>query len=369
MSDRPKVHQGLGALAGGLIGLALAAGIWGPDALGLRQSHLVLLYPSLLASVLTVAVLCALAGWAAARTTRKLAAPAIWLAAGLAAVLIAGHLPFEGRTFLAWLADRRFWGLPIYPFDQPAQLRLIFSGFFAVPLLIILGLLQDYRLEGIYGALDARWLGARAWLLLLLPLPLVFGAGLSTDSFVNAKLRDPVASVAQIIDTGRTYSGNLDDLSRGTGINYSALINVRASLSDRYTLMLGDISLGDENTVVVVATFDNGAWINCRTLVDRVSFCFDAHLPYTQGLAALLVGQDLGSCQDCAVQVSDEWRAWLLDQGGRHFTAAPQITRLGQWGSYVLMQARDAASAYAVQCLFHGSNTVGIVRCNVAPQV
>jgi hypothetical protein len=366
MADRTKVNQRLGALAGSLIGLALALGIWGPDAIGLRQSHLVLLYPTLLAGAFTVVLLGSLAGWLAARTARRLAAPAIWLAVTLVVVLIAGHLPYEGRTILAWLADRRFWGLPIYPFDQSAKLRLIFSGFFAVPLLTILGLLQDYRLEGIYGALDAQRLSARAWLLLLLPLPLVFGAGLSTDSFVNAGLRDPVASVAQVIDGGRTYSGDLDELSRSTGINYSSLISVRASLSARYSLMLGDISLGDENTVIVVAHFDNGAWINCRMLVDRVSFCFDAHLPYIQGLAALLAGQDLGNCQDCAVQVSDEWRAWLLDHG-RRFTAPPQITRLGQWGSYVLMQARDAASGFAVQCLFHGNDTVGIVRCDASP--
>ncbi len=351
----------MGALSGGLAGLALAAGLWGPDAIGLWPAHEPLLYASLLIGATGVLVLGVLAGWLAARSGRLLVGAALWLAMAVLAALIAGHLPFEGLTLLVWLADRRFWGLPIYPFDFSAQTRLEVGGFFPVLVLTALGIVQDFRLEGVNSARNARGPNARAWLLLLLPLPVVFGAGLAADDIVNSVLRDPAAMVAQIIQVGRSYPGDLDALSRQTGLNYSAIIGVRANLSDRYRLMLGDIDLGDDKTVIVVAQFDNGAWINCRVLVDRVSFCDDARPPYTQGLQSLLAGQDISQCQDCQVQVSPEWQAWLQDHG--RFTGSAQITRLAQWGSAVLMRAANPGSGYALECLFQGNRTVSLVWC------
>jgi hypothetical protein len=362
--EHSALQQRLGALSGGLTGLALAAGIWGLDAIGMRQAHMPLYYPSVLLGAAGVVAVGALAGWLAARTSRPMLGALTWLAAVILAMLIAGHLPFEGRTVLAWLADRRFWGLDIYPFDATAQTRLVVASFFPVLALTALGVMQDYRLEGIQSSLNARRLGARAWVLLLLPLPVVVAAGLAADGVVNDSLRAPVAQVAQIIQVASGYSGDLDALSRQTGLNYSAVRGVRAKLSGNYRLMLGDIDLSDEKTVVVVADFDNGAWINCRVLVDRVSFCDEAQAPYVEGLQALLAGQDISQCQDCQLQVSAGWQAWLQDRG--RFTGAPRITRLAQWGSYVLMRAANPGSGYGVECMFQGNRMVSLVACREA---
>ena len=67
-----------------------------------------------------------------------------WLAAAAVIMLIAGHLPFEGRTVLAWLSPTgwRFWGLAIYPFDSAAQSRLVVASFFPVLVVTGLGLFQ-----------------------------------------------------------------------------------------------------------------------------------------------------------------------------------------------------------------------------------
>jgi hypothetical protein len=277
-------------------------------------------------------------------------------------------LPFDGRTLLAWLADRRFWGLPIYPFDGAAQARLLVAGFFPVPLLAILGALQGYRLEGIRGALERRRLTPRAWLLLALPLPFVFAAGQAADSQVNAPLRVPMAAAAEVIQAGRDYTGDLDALGRETGNNYRAIQGVRAQLSGGYQLMLGDIDLGVEQTVNVTAHFNSGAWINCRVLLDRVSFCYDANPLYTEVFSTLLTGQaPNATCGGCQVQISDTWQAWLLDQGRRLGAAPPAITRLAQWGSYVWMQAAAPGGSPSVRCLFHGNATVRIETCEAEP--
>jgi len=362
MAEPGVVQQRLGTLAGALMGLSLAAGMWGPDALAMRQSHLALYYPLVVVGILAVTALGALAGWLAARTSQTLVSALFWLSAMAVSLFIAGHLPFEGRTLQAWLVDRRFWGLPIYPFDAGAQWRMVVAGFFPTLVFAALGLFHDYRLEGIRSALNAQRLSARAWLLLLLPLPVVFAAGLSADGLINAPLRDPILGVAQVIQGASGYTGDLDVLSRQTEINYSAVHSVRAELTPNFRLTYGDVDLGDEQTVVLVADFDNGAWINCRVLVGRVSFCQDALPAYTQGLQLLLAGRDPSQCADCQLQVSAEWQAWLADHG-RFTGATPQITRAAQSGSYVLIRAANPGSGYAVECLFHGNRTLELVHC------
>jgi hypothetical protein len=361
MAETSAIQQHLGALSGGLIGLGLVAGIWGPDMLGLQQAHMRLYYLPVLMGAAGVLVVCALAGWLAAHTVRPLLTVLMWLAATSLIMLVAGHLPYEGRTLLAWLSDRRFWGLPIYPFDATAQARLVIASFFPVLVMIALGLFQDYRLESIQSSLNAQRLSARAWLLLLLPMPVVIGAGLAADDIVNRPLRGPLVQVAQVIGVGSSYTGDLDALSQQTGVHYSAIVAVRDSLSGPYHLTLGDIDLGNDKTVVVVANFDNGAWVNCLVTLDRVSFCRDASAPYTLGLQILLAGRDLGQCQDCQMQVSADWQAWLRDRG--RFTGVPQITRLAQEGSYVLMRAANPASGYRLECLFQGNQSVTLLGC------
>ena len=48
-------------------------------------------------------------------------------------------------------------------------------------------------------------------------------------------------------------------------------------------------------------------------------------------------------------------------------TVTPQVTRLGQWGSYVWMRAAEASGGAAVRCLFHGNAIVQFERCEAGP--
>ena len=68
MAEQSAVQQRLGALGGGLTGLALAAGIWGPDVMAMGPAHMPLYYPSVLLGAAGVVVVGVLAGWLAARS-------------------------------------------------------------------------------------------------------------------------------------------------------------------------------------------------------------------------------------------------------------------------------------------------------------
>jgi hypothetical protein len=330
--------------------------------LALRQANVLPFYTLALAGTLAGLVVGLLAGTLAARANHPLLGALVWLAAAAVLLFVTGHLPYEGASWLAGLADRRFWGLPIYPFDDGAQGRLVVGSLLPALVLTGLGVAQDTRVEGLHGALERGRLSPHAWMLLLLPLPLVAAAGLAADNVILRPLREPLGQVAEIIQQTRDFSGDLDVLSRQTGLNDAAVGDVRGELGGPYHLMLGELGL-DDQTMVVVASFDSGAWLNCRTLVDRISFCADALPAYAQGLTLLLAGHDVAQCRDCQMQAADPWPAWLAQRGPR-LGPQPQIARLGQAGSYVLIRA--AGPAASIECLFQGNRVINLEWCRDA---
>jgi hypothetical protein len=359
-----RLSARLGGHNGWLIGLALALGAWAPQAVTLSTAHARLIYPPLILGLLALLSLGGLAGWLAAWRDSGLWGGFVWFLVANFMTWTIGHLPYEGHSLTVWLLNHRFWGLPIYPFTPIAQARLMIVGFFIVLLLTILGLFQDYRLQSIESETEADGrMSRRAWFLLLLPLPLVFGVGLIADDLINSPARVAHQLVHKAIHIGRTYPGDLFELSLETGVNYNAISGVRDQMSANYSSFIGEVNLGTASTVIVVTHFDNDAWINCRVMAKQLFHCYDASLPYRLGFPALLAtGETPEDCQQCMIQVSDEQRDWLLTQS-ENWSDSPRVTRLAQWGSYVLMEARSPTNGFSVECLFRGISPVMLDHC------
>lgn len=375
----------LGFLSGALAGGALALGAYASDAVAVGASHLQLVYPSLVAGSITLVALGGLGGWLAAKLGKAWASLLVWLCTAALMMLLIGHLPYEGRTLTVWLSDLRAWNRPVYPFDVTAGIGMALAGFFTLLLFGVLGLLQPYRLELISGEVElppsvpsprsragpqaaaGGRLNARGWFLLLLPLPLVVGVGLINDNVVNRPLRVAPQQVYEAIRTGRTYEGDLFELSLERGVNYNAIKGVRDLMSDEFSLSIGG-SDGMSDTVFVVADFDNGAWVTCRVVAGTLSFCYDATQPYLKGLAAMIgTGQVPEDCPYCRFSLSDELRAWLREQAVG-LGPEPRIRRLAQWGSYVLVEASTPGSGHAIECLFHRFDPVTLESCSLVQE-
>ena len=360
----PQTYHKIGFLNGLIIGLALAGGAWLIDALRLSRIPVPLQFPSLLLGSLLLIILCTLTGWLTSRWQSSLAVLLAWFTTAILAALIIGYQPYLGRTITIWLADRRFWGLSIFP--PPTGLTpglVIFTGFFVIILLTFLALLQTYRLEGIHRELTPRGrLLPLAWLLLLIPTPFLFGAGYITNDINGDTSAYAIQLVHQAIQVGRTYEGDLFALGLADGVNYSAIRGVREQMSATYTLAVGGID-PDSASTFIIAYFDNGTWVSCRVINDQLSFCADASPPYTSGFAGIIAGDPPpADCVNCRPLVDEQWTAWL--QARQPQLGQPvQTIRLAQWGSYVLMQAANSAGTYAINCWFNNFNPANLESC------
>ena len=354
-----RLLQRLGLISGGLAGLAVSAGAWSLEAASAVTAHMAWILPSLVAGMVLVCLLVSLAGWLTARADSAWAGGLIWLPAALLVTVIVGYLPYTGRTLTIWLIDPSFWGLPIYVIDATAQARML-AGFFLALCFAFVGITQPDRLESGLAALTPTGrLTGQAVFIVGWPLLFAFAIGWLMDGYINQPLRDPARTLNTAIQVARDYPGDLIAYGRQQGLNYGALTPVRYQLGDRYTLMISDIemNIGAGQTVEVTAEFDNGAWVNCRSFADELSFCEDARPPYFQSFPALLAGDTADD-----LQTSDAWRGWLQKHGAK-LGPAPRVRRLAQWGSYVLMRAEAPDSGAAVECLFSGIKPVQLERC------
>jgi hypothetical protein len=349
----------LGLLNGALYGLALAVGVWGGQMLTLLRLPLhmpALLFPL---ATLILAGIGAVAGGLTAAINRSWAGAPIWALAGYAVVAVIGHTPYEIQSWLIGLLDPRFAGQAIYPYQQAAQARLFVAGFFLFIALVVLGLLQDYRLDGILSEIGPEGrLRPRGWFLLLAPLPFVVAVGWIADRNVQRPWQIAPAMVAEAIRVGRTYPGDLFDLSRETGFNYNAVKGLTQGMTAHYVLHIAEL---ETHAVEVTARFDNGYAVHCRVWLDpaQLAFCYPADKPYREGLALLLAGESPRQCATCFVRATAEWEAWLAAQGQR-IGAGPRIVVVQQWGSHVLVRVEGAGT---LECLFGGLNPVTLLRC------
>jgi hypothetical protein len=362
-----RIYRRLGLVNGLLIGLALVASIWVPQALELGGIPTPSPYGSMLVAALPVVLLCTLIGWGTARMERTVVTMIVWFAASIVITLLVAYQPNWLRSFVVWLVDTRFWGRTIYPAPEALLGGRIVSGFLVIGVLTFLGIAQDYRLEGIQSSLGRKGRATFGTIArFLLPLFFVAVAGVVTGNiFGSAQTTVALSQTDEVFRTGRTYEGNLFELDLETGLRYSAIKGVRDQMSANYTLLIGEID-PLSSTVFVVAHFDNGAWINCRVLDGALQFCYDASLPYTVGLASLITGEPVPEdCRGCLPRGNETLFGWLRQQG-RAFSGPPLITRLAQQGSHVLMRAESPDGSAAVECWFEGNNRVELVSCSNA---
>jgi len=360
--ERPGYQQ-LSLLYGVLIGFFLALGSWGGEAWRIAGLPLENAYLSLLLGSLTLIILCGFSGWLSGRVGNSWVTVIVWLVTSILCALIIGYQPYFGRTVAEWLADTRSWGLPIYTAPLVTNAGVILGGLPIIVILLILAMLQSSRLEQAVVELgDHGQFSARSVFILLIPMPLVFLAAFLTGSMQIKPAAGAVNVVDKAIQVANSTDEDLGPLGIKEGMNYGALSGVQDQLSDNYTLRIGEVDPYISQTFIL-AEFDNGSWINCRTMNDQLTFCFDANPPYTVGLLSLINGEaPPEECRGCQILGDEGLVSWLQERA-QLLGTDPQIERLGQWGGYVLMRAYASDGSYTVDCLFNRMSPLMLDHC------
>lgn len=357
--DSPERHtlpayRRLGALNGLLIGLALGLGAWGLEMVRVSRLPLPLAVPTLVLGVMLLMLLGGITGWLSARIAHNVVTVILWVLAGVAVVFVLGYLPFYGRTLVTWLADPRFFGRQVFPYSLGGTISgLILGGIFIILFLAVLGLLQGYRLENLVSETQNRRVpGWRAWLALLLPLPLVFLIAWGT---ANA-LVNPAATAAQLthraILRAQTFDGDVRDIPPEAGISFLALRPVQDQIEGPFSLGIVDTNV-ETSIVTIAAHFDNGEWIHCSVINDQFNFCYDAAQVFAGGLRRLITGEPTPeNCRTCTLDATDEATAWLAERQAA-FGPQPVVEREAQWGNTALLRVVGEAG-FTAECWLQG---------------
>jgi hypothetical protein len=355
-------YRRLSLINGVLIGLALGLGAWGVEMARVARLPVTSYLPALFLGIGVAALLGGLIGWLTGRVARTPATVALWAAAGIAFMFLMSYLPYQGNSFAVWLADSRFWGRPVFPSTLEATPGgIILGGFFIILTLVVLGLLQNYRLESLAAEMRHRGrLSGRGWLSLLLPLPVVFLVSMATHNVMS----NPSAAAVEIthlaISRAQPYEGDLRELDLADGISYAALRGVQGMIDGPYTLNVVDIDPTNA-TVIIGAQFQSGAWVYCRIISGQLSFCYDATPSYTVGLRSLITGEALpDDCRGCALAATQSAAAWLSQR--RDLLGDVTLERVAQQGSHVLMRA-TSPDGHSVECWIVGVTPTQLTEC------
>lgn len=358
----------LGLVYGFLIGLAIAIGFWLPKMWVMSRLPVWFPYGGAILSGLAVLLLGGFAGWLSSRLNRPLYSFLVWLGTAVFICMSLGMLPPIGHNWAVWLADDRFFGLPIA--QSATHLfwwSYLIAGFLVISLLPLMAILQNSNLvsahqELVYG----RRLNRRAAFRLLLPTLLAgFVGTLFPDLTTNAP-REAMVITDLAIQRVRDFDGGLFQLSRETGFNYNALDSVRDQLDGPYTLLANEI-VDEWTSAIVTAHFDSGAWVNCRVNITQedatyFSFCFDAAIPFTTGMNQLLydtVPED--SCRRCGVTAAATWQTWLQARASL-FDDEPVWERVAQHGRFIIIEAVTNQNS-KISCQLEGSEVITLTAC------
>ena len=358
----------LGLVYGFLLGLAIVVGFWLPKMMVMARLPVLLPYGGMILSGLAVVLLGSLAGWLSSALRRPLFAFLVWLGTAVLICISLGMLPPVGENWVVWLTDSRFAGLPVTP--APNHLfwwSYIIAGFLMVALLPLLAILQNTNLVSVHQELVyGRRLNKQAALRLLLPALLAGFMGSLFPDLTTSAPREAMIVTNQAIRRVRDFDGELFQLSLDTGFNYNALDSVRDQLDGSYTLLVNEVA--DEwSSAIITAHFASGAWVNCRVNITQedatyFSFCFDAAIPFRDGMNHLLYDDvPANSCRRCEVNADPTWQSWLQERATL-FDQPPVWERVAQYGRFVFIEARTNQNS-TLTCQLEGSELIQLVSC------
>jgi len=256
-----------GLIYGLFAGFALAAALWGWDALLLWQARAMLPWARFLIGLAACLLTFGLAGWLTMRLEKALLGALFWLLAALVPAIFTPLLTFSIWPWLAPLLNPDLVGrlnLPIA--DSQGVFSSVNAVVFGVTALILgaveVPMVEQTRLSTAAGALTGP---------VILAMTVFTLAGLFADSTMHARLRTPLISLNRTIQfiaandltqvdkalARKMHTGALNQFKDRAGLPYQMIVTNYNSTFDQ---------------VDILVNFD-GVWAYCITAAEQPSYC------------------------------------------------------------------------------------------------
>lgn len=367
--DKPETQAREPFLAAGtaygvIFGLSFALVTWGYDALALASSEAALAWAKLVLGLPLVVAICSLAGYLAALSQLTAVFAALWAVTGALLGIITGHMPFDGSNLTAWLAERRLWGLIVFPYGDSAAVRTTLMVIIGAGVGAAAGLLERLAIEWAWDrATPQNRMSLRSWAVLLVCIPLILLFAGAANELVNRPVRRPQQVVSDLI---RLAIAGARDRAEARGLNYAVVEDFRGSFSDQFTTHLVEYNLAPPQVACVDAVFDNSFALRCRTLGKHVAFCSEVSSRFEDWMNDLIYAGLYGerrwmASPNPSLDVDDRVVRWLQGHA-EQLSETYDVFRLGQHAPFVFMSARFD-TGFQMTCRFRGTSPVLVDQC------
>jgi hypothetical protein len=378
-AEERKLFRSAGAAYGLIFGLSFALIIWGRDAALLASAKTDMAWVKLLLGLPIAVIIASLVGWLASLFSSTAVYIVLWTIAGALLGWVTGRMPFDGGNIAAWLADRRLWGLPVFPYGESAQVRTQLLLLIGGGIGITVGFLESLAVQWAWDRATPRGrMSLQSWIALLVCIPLVLPLATLADDFVYQRVRIPQQRVSETV--ALALSGADEATFKQHNLNYFALDAFAEDLSPNYVIHLaGYRDIGGYASTQVDIAFEDGLVLRCETT--EVGMFFS---PQHRILTCMDVSKKYASWMDDLIHASltDE-RRWLDDpmrtlsveediinwvrSHNDQLSESYQVTRAGQQGDWVFMSARFD-TGFEMVCRFHGTSSIQIDQCEEVGQ-
>ncbi len=389
MSDRPlsdsetdrrreaeasKLTRSAGAAYGLVFGLSFALIVWGRDAALLASARANMAWAKLLLGLPIVVIIAGLVSWLASLFSSTAVYIALWAVAGALLGWLTGRIPFDGGNVTAWLADRRLWGLLVFPYGESAQTRTELLLLIGGGIGIAVGFFESLAVQWAWDrATPQGRMSLQSWTVLLVCIPLVIPLATLAEDLVYQRVRVPQQRVSESV--ALALSGADEEAFRQRGLNYFAIDTFYNDLSQNYLIHLaGYRDIGGYTSTQVDAVFEDGFVLRCETTEvgmflspeHRVLICTDISKKYAGWMDDLIHASLTGERRWIddpmrSLSVEDDVISWLRSHNDQ-LSESYQATRAGQQGGWVFMSARFD-TGFEMVCRFHGTSSVQIDQC------
>ena len=350
-----------GIAYGIVVVLVFAAALWLPDAIVLQQASVRFAWAKLIMGALVCLPIGIVIGWLAASTRWSAVSILLWIVGCASFGLVAGHMPYDGLSWLAELNDPYPPGAMLYPFTlqtagYTGYSMVIGAGaglFVGLLSLLVTGLAWEYSTK-------RNRLSVKSILIMGVCIPPLVIYGLMADFQLSSSTRTAFEDVDQAVRYALDRTHNLE------GTRAVFFSRYRDRMSPHYTLIWNSSSDNRSNTVVDIQ-FDTGLLVRCNHSYGIVSFCRELDTDLKDWMTQLMITGHL-TCVGCSVQAERDTRRWLaavLPSFGalqQVSLALQQVSLLQHQGGWIYERA-TFDSGRQIDCRFAGNAPIVVNLC------